>query len=145
MTKLDKTHWVTCPMHELDAKVVAILRAAGLLLVDERYLHYVTFSVHETIQDAIKEDMSDWVVRHPDFASTFARGKVRFDLGDDELGNAVLSKVYLDPTWADVLVEAERSCIGRGAPELDHVYLEGAEENGVGADGAAFWTLVFGS
>ncbi len=145
MTKLDKTAWVTSTYDAMEAQVSSILRAAGLGLTGQRYDHYVTFSVFETIQDAVKDDMSDWLVRHPDLTSRFAEGKVQFDLGDDEQGHAVLSKGYLNPTWADVLVEAERSCIGRGAPELDHIFLEGLEREGTGADGAAFWAFRWGS
>ncbi len=139
MTKVDKVSWLTSSHAQMVASIDAILLAAGFTP------RTVVFSIYETVIDPRAEDLSDWTVRHPDFASTFAAGKVRFDLGDDELGNAVLSKGYLNPTWADVLVEAERSCRGRGAPDLDHRYLEDIEENGIGADGAVFWTLVFGS
>ncbi len=153
MTKIDKTNWLTCTHDELTAKCDAILLAAGFTrspfpdAPEARPMPagYVVFSIFETAVDGVREDLGDWIVRHPDFAATFAEGKVQFDLGDDENGHAVLSKGYLNPTWADALVEAERSCRGRGAPELDHVFLEAVEPNGVGADGAAFWELRFGS
>ncbi len=154
MHKPDKTNWVTATYDEMVQKVDAVLHSAGFTRpppfpdtpeARPAPAGYVIFSIFETAVDGVREDLRDWIVRHPDFASTFAEGKVQFDLGDDENGQAVLSKGYLNPTWADVLVEAERSCRGRGAPELDHVFLESVEPNGTGADGAAFWELHFGS
>jgi hypothetical protein len=139
MTKPDHSLWLTSTYDQLQADVTAVLRTAGYPK------HHVRFCLYETVVDPVKFDLSDWEVRRPDFASEFARGKVQFDLGDDENGHAVLSKVYLNPTWADVLIEAENSCRGRGAPELDHVYLEAVEQDGTGAEGQAFYELIWGS
>lgn len=140
MTKLDKSRWLTSSYDDLKLKVDAILRAAG------HEHRYVIFSIFETVTDGVRDDLADWTVRHPDFAAPFAEGKVQFDLGDDENGHAVLSKGYLNPTWADVLVEAERSCAGRATEEgLDHVFLEAVELDGTGAEGQSFYALHFGS
>ncbi len=138
---MDRTLWTTCGQDGLDAKIDAILRAAGL---DKTH---VVFSLYETVVDPVRDDMSDWVVRHPAFESVFAEGQVEFvtyrDLGDQE-PDLLVSNPYTNPTWADVLIEAERSCRARGAPELDHVYLEAVEEESV-TNGIRRYELCFGS
>ncbi len=138
MTESVKTQWVTETHNAMDEAIDTILRAAGY--VKHQYL---CFSMYETVQDPVKDDMSDWVVKRPDFAARFAAGKVQFvssNYGDDP----VLSPVYTNPTWADVVVEGERSCRARGAPQLDHVFLESVElEKVVG--GVARYAMHFGS
>ncbi len=146
MSKPDKTHWLSATYDEMNAKVDGILRAAGFTRTDSTSPGYVVFSVFETVNDAVKEDLSDWGVRHPDFTSTFAAGKVQFLLGYNEESFPVYSAGYLNPTWADVIVEAEGSCRARGAPELDHVFLEAVEEIIEAVDGeVARYELVWGS
>ncbi len=141
MTTYDRTNWVQCSRDELSEKVAATLRAAGLVEP-----HFLSFSIYETLVDPQKDDCSDWVVRHPDLNSTFAAGRVQFLLGYDEESFPVYSAGYLNPTWADVLVEAEGSCRARGAPELDHVFLEAVEEIIEVTDGdVARYDLIWGS
>ncbi len=119
--------------------IAATLRAAGF--TD----HHVTWSIYETTVDGVKPDMSDWMVRHPDFAAPFARGKVEFILSLDDNGAPALTKGYTDPTWGDVLVAAELSCRARGAPELDHIFLEAVEPEGPRRKGVTTFAFHWGS
>ncbi len=139
MTKIDKTDWIEATHNEMDTQIVSILSAAGLKT------HYQRFSMFETITDPVKDDMSDWGIKHPPFDSIFARGKVEFVLTEDDDGNPALTKGYTDPTWSDVIVAAEHSCRARGAPELDHVFLEAVEPLGPRRKGVQRFEFVWGS
>jgi hypothetical protein len=139
MTKVDKSNWVQCTHDEMDQRIVAILAAAGW------GGYFVRFSIYETIKDPVKDDLSDWIVKHPDFAATFARGQCRFILNEDDDGNPGLTLGYENPTWADVLVAAEQSCRARGAPELDHIFLEAVEPVGPRSKGVQMFEFIWGS
>lgn len=132
---LDKTLWRTSPHDTMAAEIDALLLAANLTP------RHVVFSLYDTVVDSVRDDLSDWMVRHPDWDAPFAAGKVQFV---DEGEESTVIGVYTDPTWRDVLIEAERSCRARGAPELDAVFLEAVEPAGKVGD-VARYELVFGS
>lgn len=139
MTKLDKTLWVDATYDQMDAAITAILTAAGFTH------HHVRFCDYETTMDGVRDDLSDWMVKHPAFDSSFARGKVEFVLAEDDNGDPSLTEARTDPTWADVLVVGEKSCRARGAPELDHVFLESVEPDGPRRRGVQRYVFHWGS
>lgn len=135
MTIPDKTDWRTSAHDTMAAEIDAFLFAAGLTP------RHVVFSLYDTVVDSVRDDLSDWMVRHPDWNATFAMGKVQFVTEGEE---TTIGGTYTDPTWRDVLIEAERSCRACGAPELDHVFLEAVEPASKVGDVVRF-ELVFGS
>lgn len=139
MTKPDPTLWTHATHDAMSTSIAAILRAAGFTN------HYATFSMYETTIDGVKPDLSDWMVKHPTFSSTFARGKAQFILAVNDDDEPMLVEGHTDPTWADVLVMAEKSCRARGAPELDHIFLEAVEPVGPRRKGCQTYSLEWGS
>ncbi len=137
--KPPKTNWIECSDDDMRAKIDATLLAAGF-----RDRH-VVFSMYETTVDPVKPDLSDWMVKHPDFASLFAEGKCEFVLAEDDNGDPMLTEGHENPTWADILVMGEKSCRARGAPELDHVFLEAVEPDGPRRKGVQRYELHWGS
>ncbi len=135
---MDKTSWLTATYDEMVASVDAFLTAAGY---DRRH---VIWSLYETVNDGVKEDMSDWVVCYPDWTTCFARGAVEFVSWTFE-DEPIVSESYNDPTWGDLLIEAEDSCRMRGAPELDHLFLESCDEIEGDNDGTRRFEMSFGS
>lgn len=139
MTKPDKTNWIECSDDEMEAKIAATLRAAGL----QEY--HVRFSMYETTVDGVLPDLSDWMVKHPVFTSLFAEGKCEFVLAEDDNGDPMLVEGHLNPTWSDILVMGEKSCRARGAPELDHIFLEAVEPDGPRRKGVQRFEFIWGS
>ncbi len=134
-----KTNWVECNHDTMDSAIDAVLAAAGFKDYSVRFCDY------ETTVDGVLPDLSDWMVKHPPFDSLFARGKCEFILSEDDDGNPALTKVYDNPTWGDVLVAGELSCRARGAPELDHVFLEAVEPVGPRRKGVQVYEFHWGS
>lgn len=128
---------VTSTYNVMQAKVAAILRSKCIW---KRYLH---FSIYDTIEELT--NMDDVVV-YPDFTSQLAKGKVRFFTDEDHATHQ--SDVYTNPTWADVVIEAERSIRHRAlsyvGKQTDHVFLESCEPNGR-KNGIRQFRLHFGS
>lgn len=134
-----KAQWIKASHDAMTATIDATLRAAGL---KDRH---VIFSIFETTVDGVLPDMSDWMVKHPDFASVFATGKCDFVLAENDEGDPMLTEGHENPTWADILVMGEKSCRARGAPELDHVFLESVEPEGPRRKGIQRYSFCWGS
>ena len=140
MDPLNQSNWITSTHDAMNDQIRAHLKTAGF--IEHCYL---IFSIFETVNDGVKDDMSDWIIKHPDFAAPFAPGKVQFVLGYDEEEKPVLSeKTYVNPIWGDVLEAGEWSCRARGAPELDHVFMESVEFHSA-ADDVTIYSFHWGS
>ncbi len=139
MAKLSKKNWLSGSHDQMDDSIAAVLSTAGF----KNY--HVIFSMYETTSDGSKEDLSDWMVKWPDPTSLFAEGKVQFIMSVEDDDNPILGSVLTNPTWGDVLIEAERSCRMRGAPELDHLFLEDIEPDGPRSKGIQRYEMHWGS
>ena len=77
------------------------------------------------------------MVEYPDFGSVFAMGKVQFSRYN------YTSQTYTDPTWDNLLYEAELSI--HVTEDTDHIFLEGCELEKLLGNGVARYKMTFGA
>lgn len=86
---------------------------------------------------AMYEDAKDDMVSRPDFASRFADGPVQIVTS---MFRRWKGPVRINPTWADVLADAEAAI-----SDDDHVFLEGYEFARTSSKGVRVFELFYGS
>ncbi len=101
------------------------------------------FSIFEDAEPAScgEFDIDSWMVKHPAFDQLFTHGECIFRAKYESFQ----SKIYTNPTWADIVWEAHR-CVHRDWPEVDHVFLESVKYASTRKlDGVKIYDMWFGS
>lgn len=112
----------------LDKKVTKIIKESGN---DPR----LSFSMYEIIEPEI-DNYNLQPVNAPDFTSLFCEGKAVFY--ESSLFQHYKGCPIENPTWADVIIEANHACRG------DHIFLEAINLDRE-QDGIKYYKFFFGS
>lgn len=97
----------------------------------------VIFRIYEEIDKTTHyESYSMTPVRIPDFHSIFVRGNVRFTCG------RYTSELYLNPTWIDVIWEANEAIMKNG--QVNYIFLESVDFDS-NKFGDKYYKFLFGS
>ena len=119
----------TVSYSELDEKVDKILKDAG------QKNFKLTFSMFESVENS--DDHEDWKVRIPDFDSDehVFNGKCIFY---EDFWSGHMSRIINNPTWEDILVEANHAASG------DHIFWESINYEKT-VKGVKYYIFHFGS
>lgn len=84
--------------------------------------NHFQFSMFETVEEETDDNLDVWTIMRPDFNDAVLEGEVRFGESwytNQWYGKPYISDVYKNPTWKDLIKEANRCACG------DHIFLEG--------------------
>ena len=109
----------------------------------------LTFSLFETNKEKDKGlDSGDWIVDHPDVWSDkpVFSGQVIFYSDYWRIADhKVESEIFTDPTWADIVNEANRQLIDPEVRDTACLFLEGFNEIDSRSDGTRVIEFCWGS